>query len=144
MRTACPAWTFPRSLIKYSAVFPAKGMEAASSQVVLAGFAASTPSSGMQIYSAWAPRAGSGLPKTWLPTWNRFTSLPTASTSPARSIPNLRTLGLNAPNTNSRMGSLDHLGANVKLRTLQSEEVTVVVCHDSSTSFNDLGFDFLL
>jgi hypothetical protein len=50
------------------------------------GGSATIPSSGIHRYSAYAPMFWPRYPKTWSPFLNRFTSFPTASTSPANSL----------------------------------------------------------
>ena len=58
---------------------------------------ASEPSSGIAMYSAWAPNRPSLYPNTRSPTWKDVTPLPTASTSPANSFPRTVARGLTSP-----------------------------------------------
>ena len=89
---------------------------AASSKVMPAGLCASAPASRTQTYSAWAPLR---RPKTWSPTWNSLTAAPTASTSPASSIPRIFCLGRRSPvKTREKNG--------FALRQPQSDRFTVV------------------
>ncbi len=61
---------------------------------------AKTPFSGIQIYSALAPKPGPAVPKTWSPFFNNFTSLPIASISPASSSPSRVIFGFDKPVNN--------------------------------------------
>lgn len=84
------------------AVLPASGTAAACSNVRLSGFG-STTSWEAHTYSANAPSAS---PNTSSPGRSRVTSLPTASTRPAKSVPRIRSFGARSPNTSlARYGS---------------------------------------
>ena len=68
---------------------------AASSNVMPAGLCATPALSRMLTSSACAPKPVT--PKTWSPTSNSPTAGPTASTSPANSMPRTLRLGLSTP-----------------------------------------------
>ena len=67
---------------------------AASSKLNPAGMWASAPASRTQTSSAFAPER---RPKTRSPTANSVTAPPTASTSPASSMPTIRRFGARSP-----------------------------------------------
>ena len=58
---------------------------------------ASGPSSGIDMYSAWAPNRSPLYPNTRSPTVNAVTRPPTASTTPANSFPGTVVCGLKSP-----------------------------------------------
>ena len=91
--TAWPAFTCAWSRRAWSAVVPEMPTAAACSKLRFAGFGASL-ASGARAYSANVPVP---TPKTSSPGWNRVTSLPTASTTPATSIPGTGFLGARSP-----------------------------------------------
>ena len=70
------------------------------------------------MYLTLAPKLGPVVPKTWSPFLNNFTSLPTASISPANSSPSVVIFGLMRPVNNLVKGS--------PLRKVHSVAVTVV------------------
>ena len=96
--TRCPACTAPTSRIPRSAVVAAMGSAAACSNVRLAGFGA-TLSSAAHAYSAKAPRTN---PNTSSPGCSPRTFAPTASTTPAASLPTTGIFGLVSPIPMSR------------------------------------------
>jgi hypothetical protein len=73
------------------------GTAAASSNVMPVGLRASGALSGRQTNSAWAPAVLALTPKTWSPTSNSVTAGPTASTSPASSVPGIFRFGRRRP-----------------------------------------------
>src|SRR5919197_4615573 len=101
---------------------------AASSKVIPAGLCASGALSRMQTNSAWAPDPLT--PKTWSPTSNSVTAAPTASTSPANSMPRIFRFGRRRPVKNRLM-------KNSALRSPQSVRLTVVawILTRTSSSF---------
>jgi hypothetical protein len=90
--TRCPGRTRPLSRSPCRAVSPATGTAAACSNDRLAGLGTSA-SAATAAYSAKAPPPA---PNTSSPTLRRVTLPPTASTTPARSMPSL-VLGLRSP-----------------------------------------------
>ena len=96
--TRCPAFTAPTSRIPRRAVVAAMGSAAACSNVRLAGFGA-TLSSAAHAYSAKAPRT---KPNTSSPGCSPCTFAPTASTTPAASLPTTGIFGLVSPIPMSR------------------------------------------
>src|ERR1700687_2842444 len=72
---------------------------AASSKLMPAGVGAIRALSRMHMTSAWSPNRSPLLPKTRSPTANSLAAAPTASTSPANSLPRMRCLGLWRPET---------------------------------------------
>jgi hypothetical protein len=90
--TCCPGWTRPLSRSPWRAVSPATGTAAACSNDTLPGFSASA-SSGTATYSARAPVPA---PNTSSPGRKRVTLPPTASTTPAESVPSL-VFGVRSP-----------------------------------------------
>src|SRR5256714_14711889 len=68
---------------------------AASSKLTPAGLCANGAVSGTQTYSAFAPDLMT--PKTSSPTWNSVTAAPTASISPASSMPRIFRFGRRRP-----------------------------------------------
>ncbi len=90
---------------------------AASSKVMPAGLCASGALSCMQTNSACAPKPLT--PKTWSPTSNSVTAAPTASTSPASSMPRIFRFGRRRPVKKREMNEL-------ALRSPQSVRLTVV------------------
>jgi hypothetical protein len=96
----------------------------ASSKVMAAGLCASAPRSPMQTYSACAPDR---RPKTSSPTANSVTAAPTASTSPASSLPRMFRFGRSKPvKKRVKNGSAS--------RQPQSDRLTVVAWILTSTS----------
>ena len=93
-RTRCPASSRPLSRRAWSAVTPASGIAAACSNVRPAGFAARTFFGPAHTYSASAPAFA---PNTSSPGWNAVTFSPTASTTPATSIPRIGCFGRPRP-----------------------------------------------
>src|SRR5215208_1847712 len=102
--TFCPGWICPLSRRPCSAVSAATGTAAACSNVKLAGFGATMKDWNLLLrgaatrthtYSAKAPLLLP--PNTSSPGRNCVTSLPTASTVPAKSTPNLLVFGLRSP-----------------------------------------------
>ena len=87
---------------------------------------ASDPASGTARYSACAPNRPSQYPKTRSPALNDATPLPTASTTPANSLPRTLTLGRMSPVNNRTMKGL-------AARNPQSVRFTVVACTLTST-----------
>src|SRR5262249_60042569 len=111
MSTFCPAWIFAFRR-KYNADTPPNKTAAASSKLMFTGFFASKPSSGTHTYSAWAPNLTPGDPNTWSPAAKRVTALPTDSTVPANSIPNILTFfGRQRPFINLARNGSTSLGA---------------------------------
>jgi hypothetical protein len=86
------------------------------------------------MYSALAPKPGPAVPKTWSPFLNNFTSLPTASISPANSSPSVVIFGLMRP-----VNNLEKNGS--PFRKVLSVAVTVVANILMSTSLS-LGVGF--
>src|SRR5438067_351365 len=102
---------------------------AASSWVMLRGFVSSAPSSGRQMYSAWAPNLNPVDPNTSSPARNRVTFLPTDSIAPANSAPSMCLLGLQRPlKILTRNGSA--------FLSLQSAAQMVVACMRTRTSLS--------
>ncbi len=93
IRTFWPGWTLPSSRRSWRAVDADTPTEAACSNVRLAGFSRNW-SSVARAYSANAPATH---PKTSSPGRRRVTSLPTASTVPATSVPGTRFFGFRSP-----------------------------------------------
>ena len=60
----------------------------------------------MHTYSAWAPNLSALTPKTLSPTWNSVTAGPTASISPASSVPRMPRFGRRSPLKNRTMNGL--------------------------------------
>ena len=81
-------------------------LAAASSKVKFAGMVATDASSGIVRYSACAPNRPSIYPNTLSPTSKEVTPLPTASTSPANSVPRTLRFGLTSPVRNLKMKGL--------------------------------------
>ena len=94
IRTFCPGRISPASRRPCRAVTPARGTPAACWKVRLAGLNARS-FSGADTYSAKPPDPTK--PKTSSPGRNRVTELPTASTSPATSVPRTDCFGLRSP-----------------------------------------------
>ncbi len=76
---------------------PASGRAAASSKVSASGIASSS-AAGAATYSAKPPPAPPTSPYTLSPGFHRVTSAPTASTSPAMSLPRIGARGPVRPN----------------------------------------------
>ena len=91
--TFWPGRTFPWSRRPCRAVKPEMATTAACSKVRFAGLGASL-FSGARAYSAYEPLP---MPNTSSPGWNLVTSLPTASTTPATSVPGTGFLGARSP-----------------------------------------------
>ena len=70
---------------------------AASLKVIFGSFIDKKPSSGIHIYSALQPNPTPVDPKTSSPFLNSFTFFPTASISPANSVPSIGFLGFVKP-----------------------------------------------
>ena len=90
---------------------------------------ASNPSSGITMYSAWAPNELPLYPNTRSPTRKEVTPGPTASISPANSFPRTVTRGLLSPAKNLTMKGL-------AARSPQSVRFTVVACTLTRTSLS--------
>src|SRR2546425_594871 len=116
-------------------------MATASSQLSESGLIAKAPFSGRHAYWACPPPPMPVDATTRSPLLNLFTSLPARSTSPANSVPRMRSFqGFPTPNMSFAIGRMD-LVTNVKLRTLQSPVDTVVACIAIRTSLS-LGTGF--
>src|SRR5712691_10104122 len=96
MRILCPLRR-SASLRHHSTLSPPSQTAAASSKLMPAGLCAIRALSRMQMNSAYAPNLNPLLPKTWSPTANSLTAAPTASTSPASSLPRIRCFARRMP-----------------------------------------------
>src|ERR687897_1406427 len=101
--TRVPGPTLPTSRMAISAVTPDMTDAAASSKLSLPGFSMSWDA-GATVYSANAPvRALShNEPNTSSPGWKSVTFVPTASTTPATSVPRTGVDGFRSPNFSRR------------------------------------------
>src|SRR5438874_6319741 len=127
MTIFCP-FRSPAALRPIRARITPSQTAAASSKLMPAGLCASGALSCMQMNSACVPNLNVlVVPKTWSPTPNSWTASPTASTSPASSVPRIRCFGRRSPVKKRLMNGLP-------ARTAQSDRVTVVACILTSTS----------
>ena len=100
---------------------------AASSNDRFAGMVVMGARSGRHRYSACAPMSLALTPNTRSPGANPVTSAPTASTTPANSVPSTGFLGRSQPVKNRAIHG-------VALRSPQSVRFTVVECTRTRTS----------
>ena len=100
---------------------------AASSKETLSGMAAIGAPSGRHRYSACAPMSTALTPNTRSPGANPLTSAPTASTTPANSVPSTGCFGRSQPVKNRAIHG-------VALRSPQSVRLTVVEWTRTRTS----------
>ena len=108
----------------------------ASSQLRESGLIAKAPFSGRHAYWACPPPAIPVEPKTRSPVLNLETSLPAPTTSPANSVPRMRSFqGFPIPNMSFAIGIMDFV-TKVKLRMLQSPVDTVDACTRIRTSLS--------
>ncbi len=107
-----------------------KGTDAASANGMPGGIGETAAVSAIARYSAFAPR--SPMPNTRWPGRKRETSAPTASTTPANSMPGIGWRGPTMPKA-SRSGSRKMASARSP-RSRASPEVTVLAWTRTSTS----------
>ena len=98
--TVCPGCTCAMSRRACSAVIPDVGTVAACSIVSLSGLRTSW-SAGTDAYCASVPAVLQ--PNTSSPGWRSVTAAPTASTTPARSLPGMGWRGRRRPNASRTM-----------------------------------------
>ncbi|MNY39126.1 hypothetical protein D3C86_1737960 [compost metagenome] len=113
-------------------MLPPNEIAAASSKLTPAGRWTSAPSSAMVRYSAWQPIPKPDDANTASPTLNFVTALPTASISPASSVPRIGWRGPNIPNT-GRAKRPNPAGI-LRERARQSPEETVLALTRIKTS----------
>src|SRR2546423_2905630 len=80
----------------------------------------------MQRYSAYAPNLTPLVPKPWSPTANSSPPAPTASTSPANSLPRIRCFGRRMPEIERLMTVIAGPLRRLASRVAQSPRVTAV------------------
>src|SRR2546423_6360832 len=107
---------------------------AASSKVIPGGMCAIRPLSRRHMNSACAPNPIPLLPKTRSPTANSRTAAPTASTSPANSVPRTRCLGWRRPKTRRLIKLRARPLRRLASRVAQSNRLTVVAWTLTRTS----------
>src|SRR5256886_3752865 len=107
---------------------------AASSKVIPAGMCTIRALSRMHMNSACAPKLSPLVPKTLSPTANSRTAAPTASTSPANSVPRTRCLGWRRPKTRRLIKLRARPLRRLASRVAQSNRLTVVAWTLTRTS----------
>src|SRR5438067_10202677 len=107
---------------------------AASSKVIPAGMCAIRALSRMHMNSACAPKLSPLVPKTLSPTANSRTAAPTASTSPANSVPRTRCFGRRRPKTRRLIKERARPLRRLASRVAQSNRLTVVAWTLTRTS----------
>src|SRR5207248_9391182 len=107
---------------------------AASSKVMPGGMGAIRPLSLIEMNSACAPKLSPLLPKTLSPTANARTAAPTASTSPANSVPRTRCFGRRRPKTRRLIKERARPLRRLASRVAQSNRLTVVAWTLTRTS----------
>src|SRR5205823_5272344 len=99
---------------------------AASSKVIPAGMCAIRALTLIEMNSACAPNPIPLLPKTPSPTANSLTAAPTASTTPANSVPRTRCFGRRRPKTRRLIKERARPLRRLASRVAQSNRLTVV------------------
>src|ERR1700730_10727045 len=107
---------------------------AASSKLMPAGVCAIRALAGIVRNSACAPNFSPVVPKTCSPTTNSLTAAPTASTSPANSVPRIRCLGRRMPETRRLMNEMARPLRRLASRVAVSNRLTVVAWTLTRTS----------
>src|SRR2546423_6958962 len=107
---------------------------AASSKVIPGGMCAIRPLSRRHMNSACAPKPSPLLPTTLSPTANSRTAAPTASTSPANSVPRTRCFGRRRPKTRRLIKERARPLRRFVSRVAKSNRLTVVAWTLTRTS----------
>src|SRR2546421_1855840 len=116
------------------ALSPPSLIGAASSKLMPAGMATIRALALIEMNSACAPNLSPLLPKTRSPTANSLTAAPTASTSPANSVPRTRCFGRRRPKTRRLIKERARPLRRLASRVAQSNRLTVVAWTLTRTS----------